>query len=60
MLDKQDGVCGICDLPIRDWQPSEVDRRISKKHGGTRDPDNLRVVHRICNKIKGHHSWPKR
>lgn len=57
-----DGVCGICGRPIdleskrsfKDPLSINVDHIVPLVKGGDPyDIDNLRVVHRICNLIKG-------
>src|SRR5690349_8943454 len=37
----------------RCWLPHEIDHVISRKHGGTGEPDNLAFACYLCNRYKG-------
>jgi len=44
------GRCGICDLPAKG--PIEFDHIIPLARGGTHEPDNVQLTHRLCNRKK--------
>ena len=63
LLDLQEGLCGICCLPVparTRWHHNthvmEVDHVVPLSAGGARTVGNLRACHRACNQVKGEHS----
>lgn len=60
MLARRDGdSCGECGervaltIAAPDPQSPSIDRIVPRSRGGSEDPDNLRLVHRVCNQNKG-------
>lgn len=47
------GPCGYCHAPVLASQIWELDHAIPRAHGGSDDPANLRIVHRLCNRRAG-------
>ena len=48
------GRCEYCLIKQADaGLPHEIDHVISRKHGGTADPDNLALACYLCNRYKG-------
>ncbi len=46
--------CEYCLLAVSDaGLPHEIDHVISRKHGGTTDPENLAFACYLCNRFKG-------
>ncbi len=46
--------CEYCLLALSDAGfPHEIDHVISRKHGGTSDPENLALACYLCNRYKG-------
>lgn len=49
--------CGICEKQIRQRNLFDddinLDHIVAKSKGGTREPDNMAVVHMACNQLKG-------
>lgn len=57
LIRKQNGLCALCNNPISlkgkgDLAPS-LDHIIPKSQGGWATYKNLRLVHRICNSVRG-------
>lgn len=48
----RDGMCAICDLPIYDGEPWEVEHPDQLSMGGSDDDSKLTVVHVRCHKTK--------
>lgn len=54
------GVCGVCDEPV-DYPAFHIDHIIPKSMMGPDSPDNLQIVHRVCNSRKGNRpGWKQR
>ena len=47
-----DGICVICGKTIPKHQPYTIDHIIPLSRGGTNAPENLRIAHEDCNKLK--------
>lgn len=51
ILNRDRGICGICDKPI--MEPTiELDHIIPLAAGGTHEPKNIQLAHRTCNRRK--------
>ncbi len=46
-------ICGICNQKINSVEDAEVDHIICYWKGGKTIPENARLTHRICNRIRG-------
>lgn len=56
LLERDGYICAWCKKPLTDIDSSrkvQVDHIVPKNQGGTDDPDNLQLLHRRCNIIKG-------
>lgn len=51
--DKQNGICAFCKNPLNDGTDIHVDHWVPIVLGGSNDPGNLRLLHSVCNLIKG-------
>lgn len=52
LYENSGGICGICGKKVSKYTYT-IDHVIPLSRGGTNNPDNLRVVHCDCNKLKG-------
>ena len=53
------GICRLCHKPMRPWDV-EIDHIIPKVYGGPDVYENMRAVHRDCNRKRGAELEPSR
>lgn len=53
LMDKQDGVCGICKQKMLDINETEIDHIKPYSEGGETTFENAQLAHRHCNRSKG-------
>lgn len=53
VMQASDGWCGLCNKRIEPGEEVEVDHKTPWSLGGETTRDNLWVVHRTCNRVKG-------
>ena len=52
LWERDAGLCGFCGDPV-DLLEMDLDHIIPKADGGSNDDSNLRVAHRLCNRLAG-------
>ena len=58
IYNRDHGICQICGLPVpQDKSPNKlwaatIDHIVPLSKGGTHEPDNCQLSHRLCNSIK--------
>ena len=52
VLDRSEGVCGICTVPFGDGKKIEFDHSTALVNGGEHRERNLRAVHAACHRLK--------
>jgi RNA-directed DNA polymerase len=48
LLEKQEGICPVCDDNLMDGEPIEIHHILQKKYGGSDELTNLKLLHKIC------------
>lgn len=48
LLEKQEGICPVCDDNLMDGEPIEIHHILPKKYGGSDELTNLKLLHKIC------------
>lgn len=51
--ERDGGVCQLCGEPIADPKQRSIDHIIPISRGGTHEPANVQLAHRVCNSRKG-------
>lgn len=64
IYDRDSWVCQLCNLPVprvvTHLHPfgASLDHVLPRSHGGGHEPENLRLVHRVCNSIRSDETYP--
>lgn len=53
LFDRDDGLCGICNIHLEDNEKGSIDHVIPLSLGGTHTWDNVQLAHLSCNIAKG-------
>lgn len=56
IYERDHGICGICKKPVA-WKDASPDHILPLARGGTHEPRNVRLTHRVCN-VKRKHLGP--
>ena len=52
LFNKQNGMCGLCHLPVK-FELATIDHIVPKSKGGSSKIGNKQLTHSLCNNVKG-------